>query len=192
MSSMELTSNIINSLAWPVTVILVIILLKKPISELISTIENIRFKDWEFQIRKKADTVEGYTNKVVAASGKTFEIKKYLDEESNYKSIEQLNKDLDKKILDLYSVSLDPRRELSLNDPTHQFQSTTYTASYLLIKGIITTELNEAVRELKELYSNLNRADEYSKKKYQENATKILAVLDNKIKELQSETSHSK
>ncbi|MEH7775332.1 hypothetical protein, partial [Bacillus altitudinis] len=115
------------------------------------------------------------------------------DEFSNYKSIEQLNKELDKKILDLYSVSLDARRDLSMNEPSHQLDpknATYYTTSYLLVKNIITPELSAAINDWKELYNNINinKVDKDTKIKFKRNATKIIAVLDNKIKEFQSES----
>ncbi|MCY7439699.1 hypothetical protein [Bacillus altitudinis] len=192
MNWMELLSSIINSIAWPMAIVLIIRFLKKPITDLINNIITIKYKDLE--ITRSADSVENKTNNIVGSEdfGKEISLAEML---SNYRNIEQLNAELDKNVLDLYSVSIDPRRDISMNEPSHQLQSTSYLASYLKLKGIISNDIYEVICELKNLYDKIHFVDnktlEYPKKKYQENATKIIAVLDNKIKEIQSMASLS-
>lgn len=112
--------TIFTAMVWPIAIIIVVVMLKTPITDLIKNIAKIKYKGLEFLISEKVDVLNENTNNAVATSGQSVELKELRDEFSNYKSIEQLNKELDKKILDLYSVSLDARRDLSMNEPSHQ------------------------------------------------------------------------
>lgn len=187
--------TIFTAMIWPIAIIIVVVMLKTPITDLIKNIAKIKYKDLEFLISEKVDVLDENINNAVATSGQSVELKDLREEFSNY-TIEQLNKELDKKILDLYSVSIDPRRDLSMNDPSHQLDpqnAPIYTTSYLLIKNIITAELSEAIRDWKELFNNIDirKVDKNTREKYKENAAKIITVLDKKVKEIQSETSNS-
>ena len=52
MDWLSFTSNIIASLAWPLTVVLIIIILRSPISELILSIDQITGKNWKVRFRR--------------------------------------------------------------------------------------------------------------------------------------------
>ncbi|EKF33811.1 hypothetical protein [Bacillus xiamenensis] len=187
--------TIFTAMIWPIAIIIVVVMLKTPITDLIKNIAKIKYKDLEFLISEKVDVLDENINNAVATSGQSVELKDLREEFSNY-TIEQLNKELDKKILDLYSVSIDPRRDLSMNDPSHQLDpqnAPIYTTSYLLIKNIITAELSEAIRDWKELFNNIDirKVDKNTREKYKENAAKIITVLDKKVKEFQAEASSS-
>lgn len=187
--------TIFTAMIWPIAIIIVVVMLKTPITDLIKNIAKIKYKDLEFLISEKVDVLDENINNAVATSGQSVELKDLREEFSNY-TIEQLNKELDKKILDLYSVSIDPRRDLSMNDPSHQLDpqnAPIYTTSYLLIKNIITAELSEAIRDWKELFNNIDirKVDKNTREKYKENAAKIITVLDKKVKEFQTEASSS-
>ncbi|MBW3700569.1 hypothetical protein C2U27_09705 [Bacillus aerophilus] len=187
--------TIFTAMIWPIAIIIVVVMLKTPITDLIKNIAKIKYKDLEFLISEKVDVLDENINNAVATSGQSVELKDLREEFSNY-TIEQLNKELDKKILDLYSVSIDPRRDLSMNDPSHQLDpqnAPIYTTSYLLIKNIITAELSEAIRDWKELFNDIDirKVDKNTREKYKENAAKIITVLDKKVKEFQAEASSS-
>lgn len=196
MNFLELVSSIINSIAWPVAIIIIIGFLKKPISELIETIISIKYKDFEIRrdINNHAKSIQEHTDSIVTSEDPSV-LENLMSELSNYHTIEQLNDELDKKVLDLYLVSQDPRKDISFSHPTHHIQSTIFFASYLNTQEIITDDMYRVIRDLKEMFDKIeyidNKTMEYPKKKYQENAPKIIAVLDNKIKEIQSETSNS-
>lgn len=196
MNWMELLSSIINSIAWPVAIIIIIGFLKKPISQLINTIIKIKYKDFEIHrdLNNQANSIQENTDSIVTSEDPSV-LENLMSELSNYHTIEQLDSELDKKVLDLYLVSQDPRRDISFSDPSHHIQSTIFRASYLHSKEIITEDMYRVIRDLKEMFDKIdyidNKTMEYPKRKYQENTPKIIAVLDNKIKEIQSETSSS-
>ncbi|MEC1078415.1 hypothetical protein P9A91_10350 [Bacillus safensis] len=196
MNWMELLSSIINSIAWPVAIIIIIWFLKKPISELINTIISIKYKDFEIHrdLNNQANSIQENTDSIVTSEDPSV-LENLMSELSNYHTIEQLNDELDKKVFDLYLVSQDPRKDISFSHPSHYIQSTTFRASYLHSQEIITEDMYKVIHDLKDMFDKIeyidNKTMEYPKKKYQENAPKIIAVLDKKIKEIQSETSSS-
>lgn len=56
---MEFVSSIVKSIIWPIAITIIIIMLKNPVSNLISTLAKIKYKDWEFEfvINKKLDSI---------------------------------------------------------------------------------------------------------------------------------------
>ena len=59
MNWMEFISSIIKSVIWPVSITIIVIKLKNPVSNLIKTLAKIKYKDWEFEfmIDKKLDQI---------------------------------------------------------------------------------------------------------------------------------------
>ncbi|MED4612115.1 hypothetical protein P9248_10955 [Bacillus subtilis] len=59
MNWMEFVSSIVKSIIWPIAITIIIIMLKNPVSNLISTLAKIKYKDWEFEfvINKKLDSI---------------------------------------------------------------------------------------------------------------------------------------
>ena len=64
MTGFEFTSNVINSLAWPAIFVILIIVLRKPIRELLPFLERLKYKDLEVNFRKQAEqTLESIEEK---------------------------------------------------------------------------------------------------------------------------------
>lgn len=53
MNWLDFFSALIGHLAWPITVVLIIFLLRKPIIELIPALQKLRFKEFELEFREK-------------------------------------------------------------------------------------------------------------------------------------------
>lgn len=51
-------SEIISHLAWPVTVLILAILLRKHLGDLLSSITRLKFRDWEMDFKRLAESVE--------------------------------------------------------------------------------------------------------------------------------------
>ncbi|MHC9079926.1 hypothetical protein [Bacillus altitudinis] len=193
MNWMELVSSVINSIAWPMAIVLIIFFLKKSIKKLLDDVVSIKYGNIEIirELKDSADRVTKNTNDIVDSVGVDEELVNQLSNSS--KTIEQLNNQLDQKVFDLYTVVVKPDHDISTNNFKHQIKSITYYAGYLFDKGTITEEIYKVIEDLNDLYDklNFNKTYKYAKEKYQENARKIIAVLDNKIKEIQSKTSNS-
>lgn len=59
MNWMEFVSSLVKSIIWPIAIIIIVIKLKKPVSNLISTLAKIKYKDWEFEfmLDKRLDEI---------------------------------------------------------------------------------------------------------------------------------------
>lgn len=67
MNWMEFISSIIRSIAWPIIVLIAVLLLKKPVSQLIIKIaelklKTVRYGDWELNFGEELDQVETELN----------------------------------------------------------------------------------------------------------------------------------
>ncbi|MDU7578390.1 MAG: hypothetical protein E7K43_19495 [Bacillus subtilis] len=51
MNWMEFVSSIVKSVIWPIAIIILVIKLRQPVSNLISTLARIKYKDWEFEFK---------------------------------------------------------------------------------------------------------------------------------------------
>jgi hypothetical protein len=58
MSWLEFISSMVASLAWPVFLTLILVVLKKPLLELISALKSLRFKDIEFDFGRRVEAIE--------------------------------------------------------------------------------------------------------------------------------------
>lgn len=163
---MEFISSIVKSIVWPVAIIIIVIKLKKPVSNLISTLAKIKYKDWEFEflINKKFDLVESSlsnesSNKTDVednpTSGKTVEVERprqgyFVMEGGAGKTnplIRTIRNDLqrlDSAIIDLYHT-VQSRK----NKPI-QLVSMGKMIGYLVSEDIIGDEIGKAVQMIKQ------------------------------------------
>jgi hypothetical protein len=63
-------SSVIGSLAWPVAAITVVFLLKKPLSALLPTLRNLKYKDLELDFGKELRKAEEKAKQVLPAATK--------------------------------------------------------------------------------------------------------------------------
>ncbi len=49
--------TIIGTLAWPITTIIVVVLLRKPLSQLLTTLKTLKYKDLELEFEREASRI---------------------------------------------------------------------------------------------------------------------------------------
>lgn len=54
---MDTLTNIVGILAWPVTTIIVVMLMRSPLSELIPTLKKLKYKDLEVEFEREANKI---------------------------------------------------------------------------------------------------------------------------------------
>ncbi|XAK54249.1 hypothetical protein AAHT65_07610 [Bacillus atrophaeus] len=167
MNWMEFISSVVKSIVWPVAIIIIVIKLKRPVSNLISTLAKIKYKDWEFEflINKKLDLVEfslsnessKETNvKDNPTSGVTIEVERpprqgYVEMEvgtgKTNPFLRTIRNDLyrlDSAIIDLYYTVKSRKNE------TPQKASIGKIIGYLVSEDIIEDKLGEAILLLRQ------------------------------------------
>jgi len=54
---MDALAKIVETLAWPVTAIIVVLLLRSPLSELVPTLKRLKYKDLELEFEREANKI---------------------------------------------------------------------------------------------------------------------------------------
>ena len=182
-------SAIVNSLAWPFTVIILLLLLKNPINFLINNIENVKYKDIEINLRKKIDQINEQVKKadlhLSGSADYSFEVRKSLSDlvsEIAHTSPEaaipfawsQVESEL-RKIVEIHNIQLHPGKPKS---SVNQLVS-------LLHAGIIDKEILKSIngmRMLRNAISHNYRMEERITVKdaieYGKTAEKIIQILE--------------
>jgi uncharacterized protein YutE (UPF0331/DUF86 family) len=62
LDSLSFTAELINTLAWPLTVLVIIVLLRKPIAGLIPLLQHIKYKDFELEFGRQIREVRAEAN----------------------------------------------------------------------------------------------------------------------------------
>lgn len=70
MNWLSFFSSIIDSLAWPAAVIIIVLVLKKPLSTLLTMLRNLKFKDLELDFGKELKIIEDKAKQVLSAETK--------------------------------------------------------------------------------------------------------------------------
>ena len=64
MDWLQFIAALVGSLAWPATIAFVVLLLRKPLGDLIPTLTSLRYKDLEMEFGEKLDQVEERVSKL--------------------------------------------------------------------------------------------------------------------------------
>jgi len=96
---MEFISSIVKSIIWPVAIIILVFKLKQPVSNLISTLAKIKYKDWEFEftIDQKLDKISFQLNKENQYGTDDQNLKDSLNLESNSEITEETHSHYNEK-----------------------------------------------------------------------------------------------
>ncbi|AGG62016.1 hypothetical protein P4V37_02615 [Bacillus subtilis] len=99
MNWMEFISSIVKSIIWPVAIIILVFKLKQPVSNLISTLAKIKYKDWEFEftIDQKLDKISFQLNKENQYGTDDQNLKDSLNLESNSEITEETHSHYNEK-----------------------------------------------------------------------------------------------
>jgi len=82
-------SSVIDSLAWPVAVIFIVFLLKKPLSILLPMLRNLKYKDLELDFGKELKKIEDKAKQVLPAETKPKLIKEKQKERNSAEIIKE-------------------------------------------------------------------------------------------------------
>lgn len=58
MNLYQFIASLVNSLAWPVAVVVVAIVLRRPLALLLPRLQSLKYKDWHVEFSKQLDRVE--------------------------------------------------------------------------------------------------------------------------------------
>lgn len=167
MNWMEFVSSIVKSIVWPVAIIIIVIKLKRPVSNLISTLAKIKYKDWEFEflINKKLDLVEFSLSNESSnetdvednpTSGKTVEVERtprqgYVESEVGAGKTNPFTRiirndlyGLENAIINLYHTAKKRKNETPQKAPIGK------VIGYLVSEDIIDDKLGEAILVLRQ------------------------------------------
>ncbi|MCY8590179.1 hypothetical protein [Bacillus haynesii] len=209
MNWMEFISSIIRSIAWPAVVLIAILKLKNPLSNLISTVAKIKYKDWEFEflLDKKLDEIKRVvdsnivlTEKKVSIPVENNKVKKrekkstplsgftYMSRKNRYTSLLKCKKELFFIVRQLYKkTNIDEP-----NDNLNEDHYISYMINNLISKEFISKDLGNATLEAWKVVSSFTIADNVSgflMNKYLEAVEGIISILDNKITEMEEKES---
>ncbi|ALV02603.1 hypothetical protein ACT17G_15140 [Bacillus velezensis] len=182
MNWMEFISSIIKSVIWPVSITIIVIKLKNPVSNLIKTLAKIKYKDWEFEfmIDKELDQISVQIDEAEQikdtskSEGVTFN-------ENSYETLDLKDKELimKKSMLSLYSgvsylyslVSKDEKTNgIGMNDMLH----------YLQKQNIVSESFAEGLIKLMDLVYHFDKRtfpQEYIAEKFEYNVRKSVRKL---------------
>ena len=59
---MEFLAQIVDSLAWPITVLILVIMLRSPLSELIPLLKKLKYKEFEVEFDRELDAISQATS----------------------------------------------------------------------------------------------------------------------------------
>ncbi|MEF7438278.1 hypothetical protein V4V36_13570 [Paenibacillus lautus] len=65
MTALEFTSSIVNTLAWPIIVTIIILILKKPLTQLLLSISKFKYNNLEMDFGKELIKIEKTLDKQI-------------------------------------------------------------------------------------------------------------------------------
>ncbi|MCY8341145.1 hypothetical protein MOE82_03720 [Bacillus licheniformis] len=199
----------LSSLAWPAVVLIAILKLQNPLSNLISTVAKIKYKDWEFEflldakieeIKRVVDSNIALTEKKGSIPVDTNKIKKrekkgtplsgfkYMNRKNRYTSLLKCREELFFTVRQLFKMANIDEPNDNLNEDHY----ISYMINNLISKEFISKDLGEATLEAWKVVSSFTIADAVSgflMNKYLEAVEGIISILENKITELEEKES---
>ena len=89
MNWLSFFSAVIDSLAWPVAIIFIVFMLKKPLSTLLPMLRNLKYKDLELDFGKELRKIEDRAKQVLPAESKPKLIKEKPKERNSAQIIKE-------------------------------------------------------------------------------------------------------
>ncbi|UPV77781.1 hypothetical protein [Bacillus rugosus] len=194
----------LSSLAWPVVVFIAILKLQNPLSNLISTLAKIKYKDWEFEflLDRKIDEIEKVVDSNIAVTEKKVSIpvvnnkvkqreKKwfnFMTRKDRYISIYKCEEELFSAVYKLFKMAnIDES-----NDNLNEDLNIQHMINNLISKEFISKDLGQAILNAQSMLPTLSIANEvpgFLLNKYLENFKGIISILENKIAGLEAKES---
>ena len=89
MNLLTFFSSVIDSLAWPIAVIFIVFMLKKPLGTLLPKLRNLKYKDLELDFGKELKKIEDKAKKVLPPESKPKRIKEKPKERNSAQIIKE-------------------------------------------------------------------------------------------------------
>ncbi|MER3513447.1 MAG: hypothetical protein C4310_02805 [Chloroflexota bacterium] len=71
MDWLTFVTELIKALAWPITILIIIIVLRKPLANLIPTLQRLRYRDLEIEFGRSVQELASEAKKELPAAGVT-------------------------------------------------------------------------------------------------------------------------
>jgi hypothetical protein len=148
------TVEIVKALAWPVTVLIIVCLLRRPLARAIRTLQKVKYKDLELEFQKKIEkaTAEAEEAKLPAPPS---ELLQAFVKGTN---LELATKSPIKGIVEAFAQVAGALRELAARKNLKLPPSLIGMATALLDAGVIDTETLDVFRQLIALRNEVSGA----------------------------------
>ncbi|WP_179033034.1 MULTISPECIES: hypothetical protein [Paenibacillus] len=179
-------SKIIDSMAWPLSVVLLIFFLRKQLVELLPGLKNLRYKDFELIFERKIEEID---NKIEKAQLPNPESKKPINEvpseyEEKYKHLNEININSPRAaIIESWLLVEEELNRLSKSYFDDSINRTPLMIiKQLMKKNVVSKELLEIIDQLRQLRNEAVHAPRlnpsvYITKEYINNVFRVVEAL---------------
>ncbi len=186
MNALEFFSSIIQSLAWPISIILIIIILRKPISELVKGINKVKYQDLEIDFGKKLDNID-----VKISKNNKIKITKKYSKSEEVEEIETIALISPKSAIIMAWTLVEKEIQEAINrlaiSPDYPpYNSSLKNIELLKDNNLIDNETINAIEEMRKLRNIAAHAVDYEKKITSTEAIKYYGIAQEVVIILQS------
>ncbi len=153
MNTLEFISNLISAFAWPITVLIILVLLRHPLKRLVPLLERLKYKDFEISFREQLEAVRNSVEsegEKLSASGdlnKIIEIAKISPRAAIQETWKELELLAEKKL-----SAIDQKKTIKSKKALQYFEYSKVFPHYVA----------ETIRELRQLRNQAIHAAEFS------------------------------
>ena len=160
MDGFTFTAELINSLSWPITTIILVMLLRKPIINLIPFLKRLKYKELELEFSQeilelKAETQESFEVEVESTpqiTANTNRLEKLLTISTHAAIMESW--------IELETAAVNVASQFWGEPPSDIFRNMSDLGEYLYKSGVITQEQVNIFNKLREIRNKVAHAQE--------------------------------
>lgn len=174
---MDSIERIIDILAWPFTIIVVVMMLRSPLSELVPTLKKMKYKDLELEFEKEANKILAEAERDLPEPPKPEPIE---HEDTGIRFSLRRPEPADEIMRSWRNLEL-KLREMAGEEKAKR--STGHMIRELTQSGAITVEMSKLILELSSLRNRVAHTDEEAitykvSSSFRESVTRVLAALE--------------
>lgn len=174
---MDSIERIIDILAWPITIIVVVMMLRAPLSELVPTLKKLKYKDLELEFEKEANKILAEAERELPEPPKPEPVE---HEDSGIRFSLRRLEPADEIMKSWRNLEL-KLREMSGEESSKR--STGYMVRELAKTGAISTEMSKLILELSSLRNKVAHTDEEAisynaSLSFSESVNRVLSALE--------------
>ncbi len=168
MNTFQLIASLVGTLAWPIVVVVIIVVLRKPLSQIFSslTLNKLSYKDWQFDFGEKVAKLVSTADKanipdVISETANRDGVQSVTrtdtsKQEHQRKELTQLESQIESKVQDLEMKLKEMEERLAVEDKEQSHQEDTIKRETELLIALERERL-EAEKKYLELYKVLAR-----------------------------------